>query len=324
MTTFIAWLFWLLGCIGFSCITHLLAGAGRPGAAVAIVISLIALVVPFGIHDAPLLRAAVALYLLWSCFKVIDLVRARPARSAGFRLLQALVIYDLNRDSVLETGARPALKLGLIATSAGAAAAATAMLHLALFWAPRLDAPFADGLRHLAGMAFAYLGIEAMLRMFEFVYRAAGLGPPVLHDHPILSRSLAEFWGRRWNRVVGGWLFATCYRPLAIRGRRVLGVLAAFVASAALHFYFTWAAVGVRWAACMALFFLLQAPLLLLERRWNQQGWPDPWRRVWTVSLLLVTSPLFIEPLLAIMRGGFTGDALALLALPLDSKASSF
>lgn len=281
----------------------------------AIALSALALAAPFAIADAPVLRAGVALYLLWSCFKVIDLVRDPVRRSARFRLLQALVIYDLRRDSAANSAAnsaasslaRPELHLRWLVTAIAAGLAAVASLELALFVAPELGSPLvARLLRHIAGMAFAYFGIEAMLRLFRFVYCGVGLRPPVLHDHPILSRSLAEFWGRRWNRVVGGWLHATFYRPLALRAHRVLGVFAAFAGSAGLHFYFTWAAVGSFWALCMAAFFLLQAPLVLLERRWGQRSWREPWRRLWTVAVLVLTSPLFIEPLLEIMRGGFS------------------
>jgi hypothetical protein len=283
-----------------------LAGASRAGAGLAVVLGALLLLLPFGIRDAPVLRAALALYLLWSWFKAIDIVRDPVRRSGSFRALQALVIYDLRRDGFARTGLRPELRLGLITSAIGAGALALVALHVALFEGTSLPTPGRPVLRHAAGLVFAYFGVEAMLRFFEFVYRCVGLRPPVMHDHPILSLSLAEFWGRRWNRVVGGWLFATFYRPLAARGRRALGTVAAFVASALLHFYFTWAAIGIGWGLWMASFFVLQVPLLWLEERLNQRAWRVPVRHAWTATWMALTSPLFIEPLLAIMSSGFT------------------
>ena len=141
--------------------------------------------------------------------------------------------------------------------------------------------------------------------MFEFVYRGCGLRPPIFHQHPILSLSIGEFWGRRWNRIVGSWLFATFYRPLAVRGRSLLGLSAAFVGRALLHWYFTWAAIGFAAGGYMAAFFLVQLPLVWLERRLQQSRWPAPARRLWTLGWLALTSPLFVEPMLDILAGGF-------------------
>ena len=300
------WLAWLAAAMGFACIIHFLAGAGRGGAKAALVLGGVALVAPFAITEAPVLRAGISLYLLWSWFKVIDLVRDRVPRSVRFRATQALVIHDLRLDAYARSETKPELRLGLLTSALGAGVLAAIALYVALFEAPELATPTRFLLRHAAGLAFAYFGVDAMLRLFEFVYRCAGLAPPVFHDHPVLSRSLAEFWGRRWNRVVGRWLFATFYRPLAARGRRRLGTLAAFVASALLHLYFTSMAVGIGWGLWMAAFFVLQVPLLMLEELWGQRRWPLPLRRFWTIATLALTSPLFIEPLLAIMQGGLT------------------
>jgi hypothetical protein len=306
VTAALAWLLWIPSCMALACCLFWLAGASRAGGRVAVVLGALSLPLPLVIRDAPVLRAGIALYLLWSWFKLIDIVRDPVPRSAGFRALQALVVHDLRRDGFVRTGPRRELRLGLVASALGAGAIALLALHAALFGATALPGPERLAVRYGAGLVFAYLGVEAMLRFFEFSYRSLGLKPPVMHDHPILSRSLAEFWGRRWNRVVGGWLFSTFYRPLAARGRRALGTLAAFLASALLHLYFTWAAVGIRWGLWMAAFFVLQVPLLWLEERIHQRAWPGPLRRAWTVGWMGITSPLFIEPLLAIMQGGFT------------------
>ena len=60
-------------------------------------------------------------------------------------------------------------------------------------------------------------------------------------------------------------------------------------------------AAGVR----MSLFFVLQLPPLWLERRLAQSGWPSPARRLLTLGWLALCSPLFVEPMLDILAGGF-------------------
>jgi hypothetical protein len=262
--------------------------------------------VPWLAPTGSVLRAFVALYLLWTCTKVIDMARDREARSPLFRWIWMLVLHDLRRDGFTRAGARPELRLGLLLSAIATLAAGFACLHVALFEA---EAWFTPPLRWLvrygAGALLCYFGVEGVLRTFEFVDRAFGLDPPVLHNHPVLALSLAEFWGRRWNRVVGHWLFTALYRPVALRGRPVLAVVAAFIGSALLHLYFTWAAIGFSWSLVMASFFLLQVPLLLLEIALRQQRWPSALRRAWTVGCLVLTSPLFVAPTLITLGNGF-------------------
>jgi membrane bound O-acyltransferase family protein len=290
--------------VGFACALGLLSGQSAWRRASAILLGALALAAPFLAPDAPVLRAAVALYLLWTCAKMVELGRDPVSRPAGFRVVHALVLHDLRRDGSIEQGRQPVLRAGLLGGALASGALAWVALHLALFESEALAPAWAWLLRHAAGVAFTYFGVEGALRCFELIYRGAGLRPPVMHAHPILSQSLREFWGRRWNRVVGNWLFGTFFRPFAARGRPRLGMAATFAASAALHLYFTWAAVGLRWGLLMAVFFLLQIPLLLLEARWGEARWRPPLRRIWTLGWLALTSPLFVAPMLAIIRGG--------------------
>lgn len=301
-----AWLIWIGLCLSFAALVGLLSGASGSGRWLGAILAGGALVCPFLIREGSVLRAAVGLQLVWIWLKAIDLARDSRRRSAGFRIVQLMVLHDLRRDESAATGQlqprpelRPRLLFGALAWGACAAPA----LWLALFGASELPAPCLA--RYAGGLAFAYAGVEGALGAFEFVYRACGLRPPLLHQQPILSTSISEFWGKRWNRIVGSWLFSNFYRPLAMRRQAWLGALAAFVASALLHLYFTWAAIGLRGAGLMAAFFLAQFPLLWLEQRWYQAGWPSPLRRLWTLGWLALTSPLFIEPMLRIIEGGF-------------------
>jgi Membrane bound O-acyl transferase family len=303
-----AWLIWICVCFSFAALVGLLAGASGRVRWLGACLAGGALVAPFLIRDGSVLRAAVALQLLWIWLKAIDLARDSRGRSAGFRVVQLLVLHDLRRDASAAAGQlqpRPELRPRLLFGSLAWGACAAPALWLALFGANELPAPADTLCRYAGGLAFAYAGVEGALGTFEFVYRACGLRPPVLHQQPILSTSISEFWGKRWNRIVGSWLFSTFYRPFALRRQAWLGAFAAFVASALLHLYFTWAAIGLGGAWLMATFFVAQFPLLWLEQRWYQAGWSSPLRRVWTLGWLALTSPLFVEPMLRILEGGF-------------------
>jgi Membrane bound O-acyl transferase family len=313
LTGTVSWIAWICACFGFAAALGALSGAALWRRGSSALLAALALLVPFSIEQGPVLRAAVALELLWVCVKVTGLARESAPRPIWFRILHLLVLHDLRQDRAathaarngepgqVRSGWRPQLFLGACVWGALAAV----LLWLALFLAPTLPGPWQRLLRCAAGLGFAYTGVEGALATFEFVYRACGLRPPIFHQHPILSRSIAEFWGRRWNRIVGSWLSATFYRPLAARGRPGLGLGAAFVGSALLHLYFTWAAIGLPAGGRMAAFFLVQLPLLVLERRLHQSSWPEAARRLWTLAWLALTSPLFVEPMLDILAGGF-------------------
>jgi hypothetical protein len=304
--TVLNWLLWVAGCLLFASAVSQLAAPRGWRRSVAVLVSVPALLVPWLAPDGSVLRAFVALYLLWTLTKVIDMTRDRELRSPFFRWIWMLVPHDLRRDGYARGGARPELRLGLLVSAVAALAAGYCFLRVAIFEAGAFHAPVRWLVRYGAGVLVCYFGVEGALRTFEFFDRLFGLRPPVLHEHPILSLSLAEFWGRRWNRVVGHWLFTALYRPIALAGRPVLAMLAAFVGSAVLHLYFTWAAVGFRWSLIMASFFLLQVPLLLLEAALRQRRWPNPLRRAWTIGCLMLTSPLFVAPTLVTLGNGFS------------------
>ena len=94
------------------------------------------------------------------------------------------------------------------------------------------------------------------------------LSNKIMHNHPLLSTSLAEFWGVRWNPVVAKLLQKAVYYPLNNLGlTRSLCVLCVLIASAILHglphYFHSYDLVG---ALRVASFFVVQAPLLLIQR----------------------------------------------------------
>src|SRR5436190_320061 len=91
--------------------------------------------------------------------------------------------------------------------------------------------------------------------------RRSGAGGSTVRKTPIAARSLREFWGERWNRVVGSWLRRTFFVPWARRRHIGVGLALAFTVSALLHGYMALAAVGLAAALPMTTFFLLQGAL---------------------------------------------------------------
>ena len=140
--------------------------------------------------------------------------------------------------------------------------------------------------------------MDAASALTHSLLLGVGLHAPPVQSTPVLSRSIAEFWGRRWNGAVGGWLRKHCFLPLARRRHARLGVLASFGASGALHFWPVLIAAGTAPAAAMGLFFVIHGGLVLLETRLGVSRWAPARARAWTVTAMLVTSPLFAIPVL--------------------------
>ncbi len=147
----------------------------------------------------------------------------------------------------------------------------------------------------LAAATLAYASFEVLSGLVHFAYLAGGVDLPTLQRNPIASRSLAEFWGQRWNRVVGGWLREFFFAPLARRRRPQLGLAAAFGASAAIHAWLIFA-LGAEAAAMMAAYFLLQGAALFVESRIGLRRAPPILGRAWAIGVLLAPLPLLLGP----------------------------
>lgn len=108
------------------------------------------------------------------------------------------------------------------------------------------------------------------------------------HRHPLISTSLSEFWGIRWNPVIMKLLQENYYKPLRRLGvPRLICIVACFAGSAALHaipqFISTY---NLGDALKMGSFFLIHGILILAERliihiipgldRYFQENFPKP------------------------------------------------
>lgn len=267
--------------------------AGSPARrVVGLALALPAFLVPFG-APTPLTRALLAAAAFWGFARLVDLAREPRALTPLRRVGHLIAVVDSRRVRWVAPG------LDLAALARAALAAVFGYLSL---WTAIVLAPDHGGLplRWLAGCVFVYCFAELAAGLLAGVGRLLGAEVPPIHRHPILARSLRDFWGERWNLVVNRWLRQHCFVPLARRGRPGSGLALAFAASVALHTWIIGAALDQDMALRTAAFFGLQGVLLALEGPLGVRRWPLPAARAWALAGTIVPSPLFTEPMLRI------------------------
>lgn len=85
-----------------------------------------------------------------------------------------------------------------------------------------------------------FVGLVASLHFGTFhllalAWRCAGVDAEPLMDRPFAATSLAEFWGRRWNRAYRRVSFEMVFRPLTARLGSASALLTAFLVSGLVH-----------------------------------------------------------------------------------------
>ena len=291
----------LLGVLALSAIglcVGLLAGPTRPRRVAALAVGLSSLLVPLSLpSESVLARGLCALWTIMIVLRSIDLATERRTTSLPLRIALMFVAFDIRAARRCPPEVQPrALGVGMLLALVGIAALVGAIVLL-----PQLGTPWHYPLRWLAGAVFVYATADAANFLVTAGYRGLGWKIPPQHDHPILSRSVAEFWSKRWNINVHAWLMRHAFRPFAARGRPVLGLCFAFFVSALLHWWLIYAALGFTWALPMGAFFLLQGLLVLAERAARINRLSPALQRAWTVGWMLLTTPLFVEPFLRLV-----------------------
>jgi hypothetical protein len=159
-------------------------------------------------------------------------------------------------------------------------------------------------------LLLGYAAIPVMLTLvratdlvMQMTYALLGRDLPPMHDRPLTSANLADFWGKRWNRWINDW-----FRELASTTPglpRSAKVLAVFAISGLLH-----EAVinlplallgGTRCFGTMLGFFAASAVGVFVDRKLPQDAAVP--RFLWLWAVLLATAPLFMnEATLRIMH----------------------
>ena len=244
-------------------------------------------------EDFPTFRAFVALGSLWFLARIVELVR--EPRHLPVPHPVGLVDTRFTRRMAPAVDQPALIRLLLCAPLAVAGWAG-------VYFSGQLLSGISQLLvRWATGALLLYSAVEIVVSAVILVYRLLGIDPRPLHDDPIRSKTIGEFWGRRWNRAVHRFLKLNVFAPVARRGHTELGLALTFVVSGLFHFAFMVPAVGFGWAAMMGAFFVLQLPFLWVERALGVARWRAPLARAWTLGLLFVSSPLFVEPMLRII-----------------------
>lgn len=135
-------------------------------------------------------------------------------------------------------------------------------------------------------------------QLLSCAWRDAGVQARPLMNKPIVSTSLGEFWGRRWNTAFRDLTHGLLFRPLTNRFGRRSGLLAAFVFSGVIHELVISAPAGAGYGG-PTLFFTLQGGGILLERSrgGRQTGLGrGTTGRLFTILMLVLPAPILFHP----------------------------
>ena len=259
----------------------------------------VTILLPFIVSLAPLNVVVLCFFSILALIKVTQIASSGAHWPIGRRLWHLFGVVDtrLARRVAPEVNLRA---LGLIFVN-------FFLLLVAAFALTRLSGIEGVG-RYLAGTvcaaAVAVTAFEVFSGLVDATYRAIGIEVPAVQRNPLASRSLAEFWGRRWNRVVSGWLREFVFEPLARRRHPRLGLAAAFAASGAMHFWLI-IGLGIGAAIQMAAYFVVQGAALFLEARLGLRRAPPAMGRLWTFVVLLAPLPLLFGPWLQALEQEF-------------------
>jgi len=127
----------------------------------------------------------------------------------------------------------------------------------------------------LRGILLSYLAVPCLFLLGEFLvgvetlfFLPGGLLLPALHRRPWAARSVADFWGNRWNLWFSDWFRYCIFSRL--RRRPLFALFMVFAISGLMHEWVTnftlYHVTGRALFGSMMIYFLLQAVGILVER----------------------------------------------------------
>jgi hypothetical protein len=129
-------------------------------------------------------------------------------------------------------------------------------------------------------------------------WRSVGVNARPLMYSPLVSASLAELWGRRWNTAFRDLTHRFLFRPLTARFGARGGLFVGFAFSGVVHDAVISLPAGGGYGG-PSIFFILQALGMLAERsRFGKSiGLGSGWRGwLFTVLMLAIPAPLLFHP----------------------------
>jgi hypothetical protein len=136
------------------------------------------------------------------------------------------------------------------------------LLSAAILWIPHQD-PYVAGWVGMVGLIFTlHFGLFDLL---SCVWRRFGIKARPLMNWPLLSASVSEFWGMRWNRAFRDLTHRFLFRPLTSRFGPRIALGLGFVVSGLLHELVITLPAGGGYGG-PTLYFLIQGSALFVER----------------------------------------------------------
>jgi D-alanyl-lipoteichoic acid acyltransferase DltB (MBOAT superfamily) len=163
---------------------------------------------------------------------------------------------------------------------------------LLFFGVARFIAPHWPYLAAWIGMAGVALTLHfGLLHVLSCVWRRLGMDARPLMNTPIISTSLGEFWGRRWNTAFRDLTHRFLFRPLTRRLGVRAGIAGGFVFSGLMHELVISVPAGGGYGG-PTLFFAAQGIGILVERSrvGRQSGLTRPGRG-WLFTMLMLVLP---------------------------------
>ncbi len=202
---------------------------------------------------------------LYGVLKLLSWRQRSPSRAPIWKHLAYLIAWPgMDVDAFLGTRHTPLQPL-TFQEWFFAAAKCLFGLGVLMLVIPRLSTVDAC-LRGWAGMVGIIFTLHfGLFHLLSCGWRTLGLSAAPLMQWPILSESLAEFWGRRWNLafrdLTHRFLFQPLRRPLGPTGSLLVG----FFVSGLIHDLVISVPAGGGWG-WPTLYFLLQGAGIVLER----------------------------------------------------------
>jgi Membrane bound O-acyl transferase family len=166
----------------------------------------------------------------------------------------------------------------------------------------------------IAIAGFCFLFLFARFDFHALIFRAMGFAVEKLWDCPIAATTLGDFWGRRWNRIVPGFLREVVFLPVSRRAGAKVALLAVFLYSGLYHESFSFMANSGYGGP--ALYFMLQCFGVASEntRRMGRLLRGRLWlARAWTFAVVFLPVGLFLHPGLV---DGYLVPMLVLVGVP--------
>jgi alginate O-acetyltransferase complex protein AlgI len=176
---------------------------------------------------------ALAIFFGFKWLTLVTALRNAPKTPAARILSYLLAWPGMDARAFLDTTRRPMIPprrewwLALAKTLAGA---------VLVGCGARLALPLHPLLAGWVGMIGIVIGLHfGMFHLLSLLWRKEGVDAPPLMCAPVRATSLAEFWGKRWNRGFTNLVGPHVFLPVARRVGGVPATLLVFLVSGLLH-----------------------------------------------------------------------------------------